>query len=445
MPETQATALKALVDAVCRWGWAGAPEGAIEASAESAERALADAPAELLRELLPACLAGDAATVRRLLDDNPALVRSPLPPRGWPPLLYLCFSALLERPGPREAATLEVVRLLLALGADPNADYRVVPDPGCGFPALYAAIAVSKSLPLARLLLEAGARPSDSLSLYHAAERFDTEPLDLLYRHGLEAKDISYCLFHQLDFAHDDGIRWFLDHGADPHGRHPAADETPLHWAIKRTCSAASVSLLLDRGADPSARTREGFTAYPRVAAWTPLDLAERLGRREIAAIVEGRGGVRGPRTPADDLAVAAALGDGDRARQLLAEQPDLLSRLREEDRSLMAHVAQQNETAGVELMLELGFDATGGSWGGNTALHWAACRGNRRLVRALLARGVPLVDLGPPAGTPIDQALHHRWNPAGDYDGVLEDLRAAVTGAPPDPGATTSPSRDSR
>ena len=421
--------LEELVNAACAWGWAGAPPEGSAASSPSAARAeqlIAEAPAELRRQLPVACLAGDVQSVRSALEADPSLIRRPLPPRGWEPVLYVSYSVLLSQPGPRSRALLEAARLLLARGADPNAHYRVVPDPGCTFPALYAAIAVTGNLELARVLLEAGADPNDGQSAYHAAERWDNEALDLLAAHGLSAKEISYCLFHKLDFAHDPGVRWFLDHGADPNGHHPKEDETPLHWAVKRTCSPQTVTWLLEAGADPSARTRDGFTAFPRIRGFTPLDLSERLGRHDVSAVLLAAGAERGPRTAADDFAVACAGGDRQTALRLLGEEPDLLEKLLPEDRELMAHVAQQDSAAGVELMLELGFSATEGGWGGSTPLHWAACRGNRALVRALLAPGVPLVDLPGPARTPLHQALYHRWNPAGDYVGVLEELIAA-------------------
>jgi hypothetical protein len=43
------------------------------------------------------------------------------------------------------------------------------------------------------------------------------------------------------------------------------------------------------------------------------------------------------------------------------------------------------------------------------------------------------LIDIGGPAGTPLHQALHHRWNPAGDYLGVVRAFAAAGVKLPAD------------
>src|SRR6185436_12328952 len=126
------------------------------------------------------------------------------------------------------------------------------------FSALYAAIAVSKSLPLVRLLLEAGANPNDGQSMYHAAEQWTNDALDLLVAHGASHQELSYCLKHKIDFNHEPGIRRFLEHGADP-----------------------------------NPRTTDGHTAYPAIVASTPLDLAERLGRVEISLLLRRHGAER--------------------------------------------------------------------------------------------------------------------------------------------------------
>src|SRR4051812_47529874 len=348
-----------LIDAVCAWGW----DRPSTASVAAAEALLASAPERARTDFLTACLAGEVEVVRQRLDGDPGLARCKLPPRDWEPLLYLSYSVLLTQPQ-RAERLLEGARLLLERRADPNAHYAG-DDPQSGvFPALYAAIAVSKSLPLARMLLEAGANPDDGQSMYHAAEFFTNDALDLLVQHGVSRKELSYCLLHKIDFDHEPGIRRFLEHGAAPTLRPPAPHEPALHWAIKRTTPASVIAALLARGADVNARTREGHTAYPAIVGWTPLDLSERLGRVEVSALLRRHGGERGATSAMDDFLIACARGDGTTARKLLADEPDLMSRLSEPDRNLIANVAQQNSAAGVELMLDLGFDGNARGWG---------------------------------------------------------------------------------
>jgi ankyrin repeat protein len=417
-----------LIDAACAWGW----DRSSTASVAAAESLLSSAPERARTDFLTACLAGEVEVVRQRLDADPGLARCQLPPRDWEPLLYLSYCVLLGEPG-RAERLLDVARLLLERRADPNAHYAG-DDPESGkFPALYAAIAVTNSLPLARLLLQAGADPNDGQSMYHAAEQWTNDAVDLLVQHGVSHRELSYCLFHKIDFNHEPGIRRFLEHGADPNHRHPAGDEISLHWAIKRTCSPGVIQMLLARGADPNARTREGHTAYPAIVAWTPLDLAERLGRVDISALLRRHGAERVATSTADDFLAACARGDGAEARRFLAAEPDLMSRLSAPDRALLPNVAQQNSAAGVLLMLDLGFDADAGGWGGVRALHWAACRGNPALVKGMLARGVKAVDIGGQAGTPVHQALYNRWYQDGDYLGTLTELVAGGVPLPAD------------
>jgi hypothetical protein len=294
-----------LVDAACAWGW-DRPSGARTAVAEAM---IARSAGLARKDLLVACLAGELEVARGFLEKDPALARSKLPPRHWEPLLYLSYCVLLGEPGPLSSRIVSVAKLLLDRGADPNASYVSPQNPSHVFPALYAAIAVSHNLDLARALLEAGANPNDGQSLYHAAEQWNTDALELLVAHRVSAADISYCLFHKIDFAHEPGIRWFLDHGADPNTRHPAAGETPLHWAIKRTCGASAIELLLARGSDPDAVARSHLArprrshggprrrranSPPPGAPW-PLEQGRRLRRRVDRAGGNWRAAAGGP------------------------------------------------------------------------------------------------------------------------------------------------------
>ena len=122
-----------------------------------------------------AAAVGDVAAARTMLAADASLANRDGGPHGWPPLLYLAFSRVdSTRPG---HSTLEVARLLLAHGADPNAGYLCDGEPP-PVTALSGAFrgrldpvnqpAHQYSLPLARLLLDAGADPNDPQALDNA-------------------------------------------------------------------------------------------------------------------------------------------------------------------------------------------------------------------------------------------------------------------------------------
>jgi ankyrin repeat protein len=410
-----------IIDAVCAWGW-DRPSTATPARAEAA---IATAPRG---DFVLACITGDVDAVRAALARDPSLATAPCAPRAWPPLVYACFSVLGRAGQPRAARLVEIAELLLAHGADANAAYPSrEPGDDSKFPVLYAAIAVVDNLALAAALLAAGADPNDGQSLYHAAERFDNDALDLLHAHGLGAAEISYNLLHKIDFQFEPGIRWFLDHGADPNARHPQSGEAALHWAIKRASRREVVELIIAHGADVNAHTGAGHTLYPNVRGTTPIDLARRLARPDLVELFRARGGRETPPTTNDAFVFACLEGTpatGDVARLSAA------------DRSLLTHVAQQNQTAAALRLAEAGWPLDARGWMDATALHWAACRGNAELARGLLARGAPLVDVGGYFQTPVHTAIHCRWLRDGaDPAGVLAALAAAGASVPP--GAT--------
>jgi hypothetical protein len=135
--------------------------------------------------------AGDVAAAAAILADDPAQASAHGGPHDWEPLLYLAYSRLdSTAPG---HSTLEVARLLLASGADPNAGYLW--EGAYAFTALTGALGEGEDavnqprhqfwLPLARLLLDAGADPNDSQGLYNRMFAASDDHLRLLFSYGL--------------------------------------------------------------------------------------------------------------------------------------------------------------------------------------------------------------------------------------------------------------------
>ena len=140
-----------------------------------------------------AAAVGDVARLQALLAADAGRATAAGGPRGWVPLLYLCYSRVNpERPGwdPLEAA-----RLLLAAGADPNS-FTTITE--CRFTAVTGAIGVGEggivaqpphrqARALVELLLDAGADVNHSQALYNTHFLPDDSWLQLFIDRGLTA------------------------------------------------------------------------------------------------------------------------------------------------------------------------------------------------------------------------------------------------------------------
>ncbi|MGH2852550.1 MAG: ankyrin repeat domain-containing protein, partial [Solirubrobacteraceae bacterium] len=186
-------------------------------------RALLDAHPELARhDLACACVSGETEMVARRLASTSELVRTKVPPFGWEPLLYACFSRLLRAEPSRAEGIREVAGLLLAAGADPNAwfdhdGWKQVP--------LYGAAGIANDVALTRMLVDAGADPNDARepdgigeALYHAVEFPDPACAALLIEAGTRPDVIDYCLGRALNFPAPAMVGMMCAHGARASG-----------------------------------------------------------------------------------------------------------------------------------------------------------------------------------------------------------------------------------
>jgi ankyrin repeat protein len=109
---------------------------------------------------------------------------------------------------------------------------------------------------IARLLLDAGANPTDGESAFHAAERFHEESLELLLEFGVDLNFTGewgntpvYFLLQYWDIEREERVRrgllWLLRHGAHPDVRCGRERETALHVAVRRGQSPETLRLLL--------------------------------------------------------------------------------------------------------------------------------------------------------------------------------------------------------
>jgi len=142
--------------------------------------------------LAAAVVCGNVAEVRRRLSAEPAVVGADTGPYAWPPLMYAAYGRL-------EAgldSALEMVRLLLSEGANPN-DGRFFSGLPTPFSVLTGVFGGGENdqpphpyaIALARLLLRSGADPNDGQTLYNRMFRAEDDFLEVLLAFGLGQGD----------------------------------------------------------------------------------------------------------------------------------------------------------------------------------------------------------------------------------------------------------------
>jgi ankyrin repeat protein len=327
------------------------------------------------------------------LATDPAEARREGGPHRWEPLLYLAYSRVNSTAA--GCSTLEVARLLLTAGADPNAGYLWEAE--YPFTALTGAFGEGESgpyrtpphqheLPLARLLLEAGADPNDSQTLYNRQWSRDDRHLELLLEFGL-GRGTGPTVWHG---------RLGLDH--------PTPQELVEEELRKAAASGriARVRLLL-----PHVEDLDGIGCdHPLLEGRTAHQLARLNGHGEIAELLAraGAGPVR--LTPAEELREAVLRADRVRVDELVGRDPGVLAQLVDRYPDLAGTAAELNRVDSVRLLAGLGFDLN--PTDRRTPLHEAAFHGHIDIVEALIALGAdPTIRDPDHDSTPLGWAAH--------------------------------------
>jgi ankyrin repeat protein len=387
-----------------------------------ARRLLAHHPRIATANLWTALVLADVDQVAARVDADRSLATQAGGPHLWEPLLYACHTCMQdERPGGSDRLV-AIVRQLLQLGANPNGEYHWNWHPELPRTVLWAAVCTIRHLPLAEVLLEAGANPTDGVTAHIAGGGGNLDALELLHRYGLNVNGVPGGvppLVHILLWADNAaGPRWLVEHGADVNLAWGEAGEAPLHVAARRW-DVPMVDLLVGHGANLSMRRADGAT---------PHTLAALHGNREVASWLAAHGAVD-ELSPLDRFVAACASGDRAAADAMLAARPSLRSELQRDQHLLLQRAADFGEAGVLETMLGCGFDPRIADNDRVTPLHRAAMSGHVDAVRVLLAHGAPVDALdgmfsAPPLVWAVEGREHTR--PGTDHVGVARLLIAA-------------------
>ncbi len=306
---------------------------------------------------------------------------------------------------------IEMVRLLLEHGVDPNGDAGEEQASMMGSSPLQTAVAMG-DVPLARLLIESGAR-TDSTSmgmrlLSFAIYRESREMIELLVDRNIGLDD-PHIDVHLRNMNNPDlkelitrkrgtawlalvragdvaGVQAALQSGADVNSA-DGKDGAALQIAASAG-NADMARVLLDAGADVNAGNESGITALHAAAKGTP-EVVELL--LEHGANIQAED--RWKQTPLH----RAALAEQQEAADVLIRHGAALD-------VVDAVLLRRLEEAGV--FWSRGTPVTYASETGMTALHAAVTRGELALATSLLDRGADINAKMSSGTTPLDSAV---------------------------------------
>jgi uncharacterized protein len=193
--------------------------------------------------------------------------------------LHHCAEINPQKFGLKVADSLKTARALLAAGADVNA-IRVIIDDGEEFYAspLWYAVAWGKNPDLAHLLLENKARP-DHNAVGSAIWDQDFRMAALLHSHGGNI-DHEFRgetpLLRTVKAKRLKLLKWLIDNGADINFQ-DGKGYTALHYAANGNHTLAQAEALLQCGAKPKLKAKDGSTA---------ISLSEAKGKAKLAQLL---------------------------------------------------------------------------------------------------------------------------------------------------------------
>lgn len=359
-----------------------------------------------------AAMVGDLDEVKRWLAREPDAAKRKGGPLDWEPLQYLAYGRL---PG-AELHAVEIARLLLEAGADPN----VVFDDGWDNPFTLLNGVVGKgeqgrsahprAMDLALLFLDAGKDGFDTQVHYDDSLGPDeTRWLDLLWSRsdparwqelryaGNSLNTLDYLLGNAVDRGHIHRAEWLLAHGADPNARH-------------------------------------GYSHFPLHVH------AQLKGHLDLAGLLERKGASSPPLTGLLAFQAACMRHDFAAARSTARLTPAFLG-----DPGPLIVAAQRDDDVLAAFLLEIGMPVDLAPPDKKRALHWCGQCGSVRVAKILIGAGANIDARGSAyQGTPLGFALHFDQQAMVDLlaplscdlfglvsDGLLERAEAVLRADP--------------
>jgi hypothetical protein len=230
-------------------------------------------PDRVLEQAVDAVRSGDRDTLAELLRLYPRLIEAQVTRAPGSNLLHQACGVNPEAIGRPAADVIAVIDLLLAAGIDIRSRFGL-PEGG-QLNVTFAAVR-SGSIEVLRHVLEKGAGPGGMYSAMGSPEA-----IRVLHQYGADLEQVAYDetpLLHALKNRALAATRTLLQLGADPNHA-DSKGAAPLHYAVRQYEGREVIELLLAHGASKEARSKQGAT---------PLDVAVRMGRREVIALLGG-------------------------------------------------------------------------------------------------------------------------------------------------------------